>query len=124
MIGEEGSIPIDVREGRTNVLMEFTSSGFSAPPPQDVRTTRLMFEHVVEYAWTDFEFHRDPYGIDVGRFALVKIENSPAVTEIRATGRYLGNDLRHYRITFDDHGTYDIICEELSISYGTVVYQP
>jgi hypothetical protein len=111
-----------IENGPTHVELQFPSSGFAAPPPQEVRVTRLAFEHVLEYVWADFEFDRDPYELDVGAFSLTEIDDSRAVAEIRATGRYVGSDLRHYRITFDDHGTYDVVCERLRISYSIEVH--
>lgn len=120
--GEEGSTPLQIGEGPTHLQMEFISAALTGPPPQEVRVTRLMFEHVLEYAWSDFEFLRDLYGLNVGALALVEIKESPAMAQIRATGRYIGADLRHYRITFDDHGTYDVVCERLVIFYDTTFY--
>jgi hypothetical protein len=124
VVAGEGSPTSPQRgEGPTHLKLEFISSPLTGPPPQEVRTTRLVFEHVVEYHWSDFEFHRDVYGANAGALALVEIEDSPAVADIRGSGRYIGTDLRHYRITFDDHGTYDLVCEKLEISYDVANYK-
>jgi hypothetical protein len=115
--GLGGSAPAEVREGPSHLTLEFISSAITASPPRTARVTRLVFEHVIEYAWSDFEFHRDPYRLGVGALKLVEIDDSPVVADIRATGRFSGDRLQHFRITFDDHGRYDIVCERLTISH-------
>ncbi|MDT4988274.1 MAG: hypothetical protein QOI74_2368, partial [Micromonosporaceae bacterium] len=30
------------------------------------------------------------------------------------------SDLHHYRIAFDDHGTYDIVCTRVEVAYERV----
>ena len=109
-----------VRDGLTTILLEFASSPVYQDG-QEFRVTRLDFQHVVGYQWNDFEFHRIPGNSEDVELGLIEIENSSLVTEIVSTGRYVGEPLRHLRITFDDHGTYDIVCEEFSISYGVSV---
>jgi hypothetical protein len=105
------------RNGPTTFRLSFASSPIYSDD-DDARTTLLTFEHVVEYEFNDFEFHRyssNPQDVD---FGLIEILGSQIVAKIRSTGRYIGDDLRHFRICFDDHGTYDVVCEQLRISYG------
>jgi len=42
---------------------------------------------------------------------------TPKVLEL-ACGSYLGQELRHFRICFDDHGLYDVVCDEVTISFS------
>lgn len=106
-----------VRDGPTRIQLEFASSGIYRDG-QEVRTTRLCFDHVVAYEWNDFEFHRIPCNRQDVELGLIEITDSPIAREIRSTGRYIGEDLRHFRISFNDHGTYDIVCEKINITYG------
>lgn len=105
------------RDGPTTLRLSFASSAIHSDH-DEVRTTLLAFEHVVEYEFNDFEFHRFLSNPDDVEFGLIEIIQSPIVTEIRSTGRYVGDDLRHFRICFDDHGAYDVVCERLTINYG------
>jgi hypothetical protein len=86
---------------------------------QEFRVTKLACEHVVGYEWNDFEFHRLPANPDDVELGLIEITDSEFVAEITSSGRYIGAALHHLRICFDDHGTYDIVCEKFSITYGT-----
>lgn len=105
------------RDGPTTLRLSFSSSAIYSEEDQ-VRTTLLAFEHVVEYEFNDFEFHRLSSNPQDVEFGLIEVLSSQIVEEVRSTGRYMGDDLRHFRISFDDHGTYDVVCERLSISYG------
>lgn len=107
-----------VRDGPTRIRLEFASSGIYRDD-QEVRTTQLSFDHVVAYEWNDFEFHRVSSSRQDFELGLIEITDSSIVAEIRSTGRYIGEDLRHFRISFDDHGTYDIVCEKIKITYGS-----
>jgi hypothetical protein len=104
-------------DGPTTVQLSFDSSAIHRGG-DGARTTMLAFEHVVAYEFNDFEFDRISSNPEDIEFGLIEILGSPIVAEVRATGRYIGDNLRHFRISFDDHGTYDIICERLNISHG------
>jgi hypothetical protein len=76
----------------------------------------------------DFEM-----GVHVGNrhdvaFRLIEITDSTEIERLLTSGRFssatpgqrLGgvlaeDDLHHYRVTFDDHGTYDVICTDIAI---------
>jgi hypothetical protein len=105
------------QDGPTMVQLKFISSAVYSDE-QEPRTTELTFKHVVFYEWNDFEFHRVPCNPGDIEFGLIELTDSPIVGEITSTGRYIGSALRHFRISFDDHGTYDVLCEELEISYN------
>ncbi len=104
------------RDGPTSVRLEFSSSSVTGPG-QAFRVTILTFDGVVAYSWNDFEFHRLPSNPDNSGFELLEILDSPIVSEIVSTGRYIGDPLKHYRITFDDHGTYDIVSGRLMVDH-------
>jgi hypothetical protein len=108
------------RDGPTSVRLEFGSSPVYQDD-QEFRVTRLSCEHVVEYEWNDFEFHRLPGNAEDVELGLIEITNSALIAEIISKGKYIGESLHHLRITFDDHGTYDIICNKFSISYTSSI---
>lgn len=107
-----------MRDGPTSVQLDFGSS----PVYQDneeFRVTRLSCERVVGYEWNSFEFHRLPTNPTDVELGLIEITDSQFVAEIMSKGRYVGEPLHHLRISFDDHGTYDIVCERFSITHIT-----
>lgn len=107
-----------VRDGPNTIQLEFGSS----PIHQDskiFRVTRLSCEHVVGYEWNSFEFHRLPTNSKDVEFGLIEITDSEFIADIMSRSRHTGRPLHHLRITFDDHGTYDIICGRFSIAYIT-----
>jgi hypothetical protein len=104
------------RDGPTSLRLEFSSSPVTAAG-QAFQVTRLSFEGVVAYAWNHFEFHRVPSNPNDSAFGLIEILDSPIVAEVVSTRRYIGDPLKHYRITFDDHGTYDIVGARLTIDH-------
>src|SRR2546421_9628293 len=102
-------------EGPTRVIMEYTSSSIQESQPPLV--TRLTFYSVLEFGWSEFD-----RGVRLGdrevAFSLIEITDSPLIAEInrRVSGR--GWDerlLHHYRIAFDDHGCYEVVCAEVAI---------
>jgi hypothetical protein len=95
---------------RSGLTMTYYSSGATSPR-QRIWQTRLTFENVVYYEWNAFEFRTSPACPDDYEFTLIELRASPIVAEILDTGRYIGSGLKHLRITFDDHGVYDIVCE-------------
>lgn len=107
-----------VRDGPTSVELEFGSSPVHQED-QEFRVTRLTCERVVGYEWNAFEFHRLPTNPKDCELGLIEITDSQFVADIMSTGRYIGGPLRHLRVTFDDHGTYDIVCEKFSIAHFT-----
>ena len=110
-----GGNPVDL-------LIEF----FSAP--EKARRTRLTFRGVFEYRWVDFDYsYLQPHPEDF-EFSLIEIIDSEDIRKMIEGGMYsnspigerLGGvlretDVHHYRISFDDHGCYDVICTEIKI---------
>jgi hypothetical protein len=106
--------------GPTAIQLEYAASPVHGAVREFI-VTRLDFEHVVAYEWNAFEFHRHASNPDDVEFRLIEILDSPIVSEIRSSRRYIGATLRHFRITFDDHGTYDIVCEAVHVSQRTAI---
>jgi hypothetical protein len=75
--------------------------------------TRVTFQGVVEYRWRYFDV--DNEAAEEGGLELGEIQDSDRVTELRRQG--FDHDLRHLRISFDEHGTYDVICRTFFIDY-------
>jgi hypothetical protein len=105
------------RDGPTNVRLEFASSSVYLDN-EEFRVTIVSCEHVVEYDWNDFEFHRHPGNFKDAELGLIEITDSSLIAEIMSTGRYVRGPLHHLRVGFDDHGTYDIVCERFTINYA------
>lgn len=106
------------RDGPTSISLDFASSPVYRDD-QEFRVTKLSFEHVIEFDWNDFEFHRLPGNPEDIELGLIEIIDSQLISEILSTGRYFGEELHHLRICFDDHGTYDIVCQRFTVSYGS-----
>jgi hypothetical protein len=107
-----------MRDGPTTLRLEFGASPVYGDD-QEFGVTQLSFEQVVGYEWNAFEFHRlpaNPKDIELG---LIEITDSELVAEIMSSGRYIGEPLHHLRVSFDDHGTYDIICQRFSTAHVT-----
>ena len=81
----------------------------------------LVFSHVYEYRWIEFEFPQEFPGDDYYEYHLTEIENSPYL-ELPARKEYYssvrwesiwGKDSperpRHFGILINQHGTYVII---------------
>jgi hypothetical protein len=104
----------------TTLVIEFFSE------PNAGRRTRLTFDAVWRYEWTEFSVGYESTNRKDGEFALVEILDSEVVSDMLEHGHWLeegphrnlrdvfhATPLRHYRISFDDHGEYDVICSQL-----------
>jgi hypothetical protein len=78
--------------------------------------TRVVFDDVIEYHWRywDVDERLEPPE-ERGGLELGEIEDSARLTALVQQG--FDTDLRHFRISFDDHGTYDVICRRIRIEY-------
>jgi hypothetical protein len=86
------------------------------------RRTRVVFDDVVEYRWRYWDvIERSPRRAvdgewpEDGGLELGEIEDSARVTALVEQG--FDRDLRHFRVSFDEHGTYDVICRRIRIEY-------
>lgn len=112
-----------VPDDRLDVRLSFPSAPLGAPGP---RTTTLSFGNVYGFHFSDSViglYLGHPHDVE---FALIEITDSESVHRILTEGRFADQpgerlgatpeaDLRHYRITFDDHGTYDVLCSRLTV---------
>jgi hypothetical protein len=91
-------------------------------------STSLTFEGVVFYRWIDVDMGYEPDSPDDYAFTPIEIADSELVADILDRGRWqneglerdmrhvFGADgLRHIRVGFDDHGTYDVVYRELTV---------
>lgn len=101
-------------EDHVDLQMEFSSSAMDEVGKY--RVTRLLFGHVFYYEWNHFEFHRFPHCEDDFEFALIEITDSPVVGQLLGSGRFMHPLPKHFRIGFDDHGTYDVVCGQMEAS--------
>jgi hypothetical protein len=86
------------------------------------RRTRVRFIGVLEYRWiasafTYFSWNRDDFGFCLGEVVgseLAEALLSSSIYSERGPGERLGgvvkdDRLRHFRIGFDDYGTFDVL---------------
>jgi hypothetical protein len=78
--------------------------------------TRVVFDDVFEYRWRywDVDERLEPPE-EGGGLEFGEIEDSARLTALVQQG--FDTDLRHFRISFGEHGTYDVICRRIRIEY-------
>ncbi|HET6215160.1 MAG TPA: hypothetical protein VFE14_20010 [Micromonosporaceae bacterium] len=104
-----------VPDGPTSVRMSYPSSvGGLGRTPQ---TTTLTFRNVLDFRFREFELGLDLNDPPDTRFALISLPDSGLLRAFRTAGRIRRlagtireEDLKHFRIAFDEHGTYDVVC--------------
>ncbi|HZM74877.1 MAG TPA: hypothetical protein VFC19_04075 [Candidatus Limnocylindrales bacterium] len=113
------------RDGPAEVELSFFTEPF-----QDGfigRRTRLTFIDVWEYRWVEWRVGYNVADND-GALRLIEIRPSRTVAMMADSaiaydepGRILdgltADDVRHFRISFDEHGTYDFLCGGLRIEH-------
>ena len=117
------------RNGTVTLAMTFASSPGDASTP--VRRSRVVFREVYLYRFIDFDLGYEPDNRDDYEFTLIEVTDSSLREDVYTSGRWqnegsernlrvvLGPDrLRHYRIGFDDHGTYDVLCTDVTVEHG------
>lgn len=109
--------------GITRAEVQFRSSLLESG---QVWVTKLVFDRVLDFRFYDFELglhDRLPNPNEV-EYALVRIESSDLISAFAESGALRQTAkpvvdlplLQHYRIAFDDHGIYDIVCLDLKIT--------
>ncbi|MDT3397426.1 hypothetical protein RKE29_12330 [Streptomyces sp. B1866] len=86
-------------------------------------TVRLRFEQVMSFEWTGSDYECLMPDSDDFEFGLIEVFDSqklrtlaekarlPGVVLTDSKVEYQGRVvLHHYRLGFDDHGTYDLVC--------------
>ena len=119
-------VTLDAREGMTECVLRFDSSPIDRDGMNWV--TILRFTHVLDFRFSDFELGLELSNGQDFAYALIRLVNSEILRKFadsKALTRTAmpvlsDSDLNHYRIAFDDHGTYDIVCAGIEISYERV----
>lgn len=98
---------------------------FAASPLAAGRSSRaeLVFESVLDFRFYDFEVGLTIPDQNDFEFGLIECMESltlhlfdrSAALSRTAFPILSGSELHHYRIAFDDHGTYDIVCLKLEL---------
>jgi hypothetical protein len=104
---------------------------FQAEPARagtEAEFTRLQFEDVREYRWIASDQTYFPVNCDDFEFGLIEIIDSEQIKRLLAEGMYadrppgqrLGgtideSELHHYRVGFDEYGSFDVICMGLQV---------
>lgn len=101
--------------GEDSVDLQFEYPSSLADEFGRYRVTQLLFERVFYYEWNHFEFHRLAFRSEEVEFAVVELVDSPVIDQLRNSGRFEHPEARHLRISFDDHGTYDVVCGCISV---------
>ena len=109
-----------VQDGPTTAKMRFASSSVDTGGRGLV--TEITFTNVLDFNWSDFELGLTRPNPNDSEFGLIEITNSETIQRFLREGRLrqrpLGSvkedELHHFRLTFDDHGTFDVICTGVS----------
>jgi hypothetical protein len=104
-------------------LVTTPGDGSTAP-----RWSRITFHDVYVYRFVDVDLGYEPDNPDDYEFGLIEVTDSALREDVFARGRWQNEGperdlrvlfgpegLRHYRIGFDDHGTYDVLCSGASV---------
>lgn len=115
-------------EGGSDLQIEFQSQ--SAGPGDRYRRTRITFKDIWEFRWvvTDFVYYTTDRGSHA--FTLIEVLHSELKRRLIDHSKYrslppgdrLGgvvkeDQVKHYRIGFDAHGAYEVLCTGLQIDY-------
>ncbi|HEU5109388.1 MAG TPA: hypothetical protein VFT95_12675 [Micromonosporaceae bacterium] len=118
-----------VNDDRPSIRLVFTSSKLRDGQP--FQEAAVTFGGVVYFHWSDFD-HEMLHGnvADTG-FGLLEITDSELVRQLAERDRNLRpperlhgggidweQEVHHYRIAFDDHGMYEVVCFALSVEFG------
>ena len=117
---------INKRNESIRLVLEFVTS--PEGKGKAARWSRVVFNVVWYYRWIEADVGYEPDNPDDFEFALIEITDSALVQDFLARGRWpsdngaadprmiLGPDpVRHFRIGFDDHGTYDVLCGDIHV---------
>lgn len=112
-------------QGPVSVTLEFDGELLDEERRRHI--TRVVFDDVLELRWIESRQYYVPTDQGEHAFALIEITDSERVERMKSMGPHrelpqgerLGllreSDLRHFRIGFDEHGTYDVLCTEITI---------
>lgn len=112
-------------QGPVELILEFDGELLDEQRRRHI--TRVNFSGVKELRWIESRHYYLPTDQGEHSFALIEIIDSELIERMKNTGPHrdkpsgerLGllkeSDLRHFRISFDEHGTYDILCTGITI---------
>lgn len=112
---------------KPTLIIKYIAGEFVENQPQ--LYGEITFLQVMEYRWVAFDYAYSPYQQDEQGegFELIQIIDSKWIENIAAKGwfqKYPGqrfgpviqeSDVKHFRITFDDYGIFDIIAFDISV---------
>ena len=115
-----------VEDGSPTVRVTFTSSRLDNGIPGHHAV--VTFSEVLDFRWTDFDLGILPGNQHDAEFGLQEIEESELVRPMMDRDRNLHppekvgggvdwDSVHHYRIVFDDHGAYDVVCFEMQVEF-------
>jgi hypothetical protein len=113
--------------GRPILSIKYVAAEYGEGKPQVYG--EIKFLEVLEYRWVDFDHFYSPYDEDdEGEgLELIRITDSKWIEEMASKGwfqKYPGqrfgpgideSRIKHYRLTFDDYGTFDVISFDITI---------
>ncbi|HEY3751967.1 MAG TPA: hypothetical protein VGL80_22520 [Pseudonocardiaceae bacterium] len=113
-------------DGHRALVMEFDSSAID--DTEENWLTSISFSRVLDFHFYDSEIGLPLPNESDYEFALIEVENSEVIDLFKSSRSLertampvtrLG-DLHHYRVSFDDHGTYDVVCVGLTVAYRRI----
>ncbi len=117
-------VSLNALSGSTDAVIEFDSSLIE--PDGENWVTDVRFVHVIDFRFTDFELglKEQMANPDDLENRLIEITDSDILRAFARAGSLsrtaipvlAEKDLRHYRISFDDHGIYDVVCTGIEIT--------
>jgi len=118
-------VALEASLGSNDAVFEFDSSLRDSNGFNWVTVVRFM--RVLDFRFFDFELGLEDQMTNPGdlEYCLIEITDSDLTRAFVASGALrrtavpivAEEDLRHYRIAFDDHGIYDVVC--LGIELGS-----
>lgn len=124
--------PVVLVTNRRNATVTLTITFVSTPGDASTpaRRSRAVFGGVHLYRFVDVDLGYEPDDRDDYEFTLIEVTDSSLREDVYTRGRWQNegperdlrvvlapDTLRHYRIGFDDHGTYDVLCTEVTVEH-------
>lgn len=101
------------------VTVEVTYQTEPRPRTEAASFARATFSSVLAFRWMKFEYYYFAHNREVSAFDLIEVADSTWIQELlrnslfqhRVGEFYLDEpSLRHFRLSFDDYGVFDLIC--------------
>lgn len=125
---EAPEVAVIMHPNRGGFGLKLTFDGAPLDEQRCRTITEVTFSGVIEYRWiTDKQFYLDTNPDDF-EFALIEILDSQLKERLLTSGPYRGfgpgerlggileeTRVRHFRIGFDEHGAYDVLCTDIAL---------